>query len=206
ILARLPPNVEPPVVRKQDTESSPIMTMAVSGPRTPRELYFFAERYVKNVIESSPGIGQVTIAGAAPRAVQVNIDAKRLAAYQLSILQVREALVRQNAEVPGGRVDEGFRERSLRTLGRVPDSRQFPELVVDTIHGQPIRLGDLGEVVDGTKEVRSLARLNGEPAVVVQVQRQSGENTVRVIEAIKQHLPRCEKLLPDDIRVTVVQD
>jgi HAE1 family hydrophobic/amphiphilic exporter-1 len=206
ILARLPPNVEPPVVRKQDTESSPIMTMAVSGPRTPRELYFFAERYVKNVIESSPGIGQVTIAGAAPRAVQVNIDAKRLAAYQLSILQVREALVRQNAEVPGGRVDEGFRERSLRTLGRVPDSRQFPELVVDTIHGQPIRLGDLGEVVDGTKEVRSLARLNGEPAVVVQVQRQSGENTVRVIEAIKQQLPRCEKLLPDDIRVTVVQD
>jgi len=206
ILGRLPTSVEPPVVQKTDNESSPILSLAVSGPRTPRELYFLADRYVKNVIESSPGVGQVTISGAAPRAVQVSIDAKRLAAYQLSILQVRDALMRQNAEVPGGRVDEGLRERSLRTLGRVPDSRDFPELVIDTVNGQPIRLSDLGKVEDGTKEVRTLARLNGQPAVVLQVQRQSGENTVSVIEAIKKQLPRCDKLLPDDIEVTVVQD
>jgi HAE1 family hydrophobic/amphiphilic exporter-1 len=206
VLARLPPNIDPPIVQKQDTESSPIMTLAVSGPRSARELYFYAERYVKNVIESSPGIGQVTIAGAAPRAVQVNVDADRLAAYRMSILQVREALVRQNAEVPGGRVDEGLRERTLRTLGRIPDSREFPELVVDTVNGQPIRLADLGEVIDGTKEVRSMARLDGEPAVVLSVQRQSGENTVRVISGIKKLLPRCERLMPDDLRVTVIQD
>ncbi len=206
ILGRLPDNVDPPVVLKQDTDSSPILSLAVSGPRTSRELYFLADRYVKNVIESSMGVGQVTISGAAPRAVQVRIDAKRLAAYQLSILQVREALVRQNAEVPGGRVDEGLRERSLRTLGRIPDSREFPELVVETVNGQPIRLADLGEVEDSTKEVRTLARLNGQPAVVLQVQRQSGENTVSVIEAIKKQLPRCNKLLPDDVEVTIVQD
>jgi hydrophobic/amphiphilic exporter-1 (mainly G- bacteria), HAE1 family len=206
ILGRLPPNIDPPVVQKQETDSSPIMTLAVSGPRTPRELYFFADRYVKNVIESSKGIGQVSISGAAQRAVQVDIEASRLAAYQLSILQVREALIRQNTEVPGGRVDEGLRERSLRTLGRVPDSRQFPELVIDTIQGQPIRLRDLGTVTDGTKEVRSLARLNGEQAVVVSVQRQSGENTVRVIEAVKKNLPRCDKLLPEDVEVTIIQD
>ncbi len=206
ILTRLPNNVDPPLVRKEDTESSPIMTLAVSGPRTPRELYFFADRFVKNVIESSPGIGQVSIAGAAPRAVQINIDAKRLAAYQMSILQVRDALTRQNSEVPGGRVDEGLRERTLRTLGRVSDSRDFNDLVIDTIQGQSIRLGDLGEVIDGTKEARTMARLDGTPAVVLQVQRQSGENTVRVIEAVKKLLPRCEKLLPDDIQVMVIQD
>jgi hydrophobic/amphiphilic exporter-1 (mainly G- bacteria), HAE1 family len=206
ILARLPNNVDPPLVRKEDTESSPIMTLAVSGPRTPRELYFFADRFVKNVIESSPGIGQVTIAGAAPRAVQINVDAKRLAAYQMSILQVRDALMRQNSEVPGGRVDEGLRERTLRTLGRVSDSRDFNDLVIDTIHGQSIRLSDIGEVIDGTKEARTMARLDGTPAVVLQVQRQSGENTVRVIEAVKKLLPRCEKLLPDDIQVAVIQD
>jgi hydrophobic/amphiphilic exporter-1 (mainly G- bacteria), HAE1 family len=206
ILARLPNNVDPPLVRKEDTESSPIMTLAVSGPRTPRELYFFADRFVKNVIESSPGIGQVIIAGAAPRAVQINVDAKRLAAYQMSILQVRDALLRQNSEVPGGRVDEGLRERTLRTLGRVSDSRDFNDLVIDTINGQSIRLGDIGEVIDGTKEARTMARLDGTPAVVLQVQRQSGENTVRVIEAVKKLLPRCEKLLPDDIQVAVIQD
>ncbi len=206
VLNRLPPGIDPPVVRKQDTDSSPIITLAVSGPRTSNELYFLADRFVKSVIESAPGVGEVTIAGAADRAVQVRIDARRLAAYQLSILQVRDALVRQNAEVPGGRVDEGLRERSLRTLGRVADARDFPNLVVASVGGTPIRLSDLGEVEDGTKEVRTLARLDGQPAVVLQVQRQSGENTVRVIEGIRERLPRCLSLLPKDVNVTVIQD
>ena len=206
VLNRLPPGIDPPVVQKQDTDSSPIMTLALAGPRTSNELYFMADRFVKSVIESAPGVGQVTISGAADRAVQVNIDARRLAARQLSILQVREALTRQNAEVPGGRVDEGIRERSLRTLGRVADARNFPNLVVSTVEGTPIRLSDLGDVRDATKEVRNMARLDGVPAVVLQIQRQSGENTVRVIEAIKQRLPRCETLLPDDVEVRVIQD
>ncbi|MCA9168089.1 MAG: efflux RND transporter permease subunit, partial [Planctomycetales bacterium] len=206
VINRLPPGIDPPVVQKQDNDSSPVMSLAVSGPRTSNELYFLADRYVKSVIESAHGVGQVSIAGAADRAIQVNVDARRLAAHQMSILQVREALARQNAEVPGGRVDEGLRERSLRTLGRVEDSRDFPNLVVTTVDGTPIRLADLGEVTDSTKEVRTLARLNGQPAVVLQVQRQSGENTVRVIEAIKQRLDRCRALLPLDVEVTVIQD
>ena len=206
IVGRLPPNVDPPTVRKNDLDSSPILTLAVSGPRTPSELYYMADRYVKAMIESAPGVGEVTIAGAADRAVKVNIDAERLAAYGISILQVREAMARQNTEIPGGRVDEGYRERALRTLGRVADAKYFPSLVVDTVNGSPIRLSDLGTVVDGTKETRTLARLRGESAVVLQVQRQSGENTVRVIEGVKERLPRCDALLPDDVQVTVIQD
>ncbi len=206
VLNRLPPGLDPPVVQKQDTDSSPIITLAVSGPRTQSELFLLADRYVKNVIESAPGVGQVTIAGAADRAVQVNIDAKKLAAHRLSILQVRDALAWQNAEVPGGRVDEGLRERTLRTLGRVAHARDFPDLAVATVGGTTVRLSDLGEVRDGTKEVRTLARLNGKPAVVLQVQRQSGENTVRVIEGVKNRLERSKDLLPKDVQVTVIQD
>ena len=206
VLNRLPPTVDPPIVQKQDTDSSPVMSLAVSGPRSSSELFMLADRYVKNVIESAPGVGQVTIAGSADRAVQVNIDARRLAAHQLSILQVREALQRQNVEVPGGRVDEGTRERSLRTLGRVTYARNFPDLVVSSGNHATVRLSDLGEVQDATKEVRTIARLNGAPAVVLQVQRQSGENTVRVIEAVKERLPRSQTLLPDDVSVTVIQD
>jgi HAE1 family hydrophobic/amphiphilic exporter-1 len=206
VINRLPPGIDPPVVMKQDTDSSPIMSLAISGPRTSNELYFLADRFVKSVIESAHGVGQVMITGAADRAVQINVDARRLAAYQLSILQVRDALTRQNAEVPGGRVDEGFRERTLRTLGRVADSRDFPDLVVSTVGGSPIRLSDLGEVRDATKEVRTLARLDGQPAIVLQVQRQSGENTVRVIEAVKERLPRSRSLLPADVSVTIIQD
>ena len=107
----LPEEVNEPIVQKQDLDSSPIMTVAVSGPRSPRDLFVVADRFVKNVIESSRGVGQVTIVGAADRAVQVSIDARRLAAHRLSILEVREALVRQNVEIPGGRMDEGQRER-----------------------------------------------------------------------------------------------
>ena len=203
---RLPPGLDPPVVQKQDLDSSPILTLAVSGPRTPSELQLLADRYVKNVIESAPGVGQVTIAGAADRAVQVNIDARRLAAQKLSILQVRDALMWQNAEVPGGRVDEGIRERALRTLGRVEHARDFPDLAVASVGNTVVRLRDLGDVRDATKEVRTLARLDGKPAVVLQVQRQSGENTVRVIEAVKERLPRSRALLPGDVQVTVIQD
>lgn len=203
---RLPSTVDPPVVQKSDIDSSPIMTIAVSGERTPTELYFLADRYVKSVIESSKGVGQVSISGAAERAIKVNVDAKRLAAYEMSILQVRDALVRQNTEVPGGRVDEGLRERALRTLGRVETSKDFPELVIDTVGGVPIRLKDLGTVEDSTKEVRTIARLDGVPTVTLSVQRQSGENTVNVIAGVKERLERSRGLLPDDVRVTVIQD
>lgn len=203
---RLPPGLDPPVVQKQDTDSSPIITLAVSGPRTSSELFLYADRYVKNVIESAPGVGQVTIAGASDRAVQVNIDARRLAAHRMSILEVRDALAQQNAEIPGGRVDAGIRELTLRTAGRVDRARDFPDLTIATVGASAIRLQDLGEVRDATKEVRTLGRLDGKPAVVLQVQRQSGENTVRVIQGIKDRLPRCKDLLPRDIEVTVIQD
>tara|TARA_R110002073_G_scaffold240952_1_gene402769 strand:- start:4874 stop:8092 length:3219 start_codon:yes stop_codon:yes gene_type:complete len=206
VVNRLPPGIDPPIIQKQDLDSSPIMTLAVSGPRSPRELFVLADRYVKNVIESSRGVGQVQIAGAADRAIQVDIDADRLAAYGISILQVRDALARQNAEVPGGRMNEGQRERSLRTLGRVAQSSAFPDLVVATVGDTAIRLGDLGQASDATKEVRTLARLNGTPAVVLQVQRQSGQNTVAVIDGIKETLPRCEALLPNDVHVEIIQD
>lgn len=203
---RLPVGIDPPIVQKRDLDSSPILSLAVSGPRSSRELYLLADHYVKNVIESSKGVGQVTIAGAADRAVQIDVSADRLAAHQLSILEVRDAVQRQNAEIPGGRMDQGMRERIVRTRGRVDDARDFADMVVTTRGGSPIRLGDLAEIRDGTKEVRTLARLNGDPAVVLQVQRQSGENTVEVIDQIKALVPRCRELLPDDVTVEVIQD
>ena len=203
ITNRLPPGIDPPIVQKQDLDSSPIMTLAVSGPRSARELFLLADRYVKNVIESSRGVGQVQIAGAADRAVQVDIEARRLAAHQLSILQVRDALASQNAEVPGGIVDEGQHERAMRTLGRVADAKNFRDLVVSTVGDTAIRLSDLGTVRDATKEVRTLARLDGRPAVVLQVQRQSGENTVdgdRGGQATVAH--GVKQLLPPDVHVS----
>ncbi len=206
ILNRLPRGIDPPVIRKMDTDSTPIMSLVVSGPRTARELYVMADRYVKNTIESARGVGQVQISGASDRAVQVRVEARQLAAYGLSIMQVREALVRQNAEIPGGRVDTGKRELNLRTLGRLPNPRAFSELVVAAPGGSPVRLKDLGEVLDSEKEIRTLARLDGKPAVVLSVYRQSGSNTIEVIRGIEERLTRCHELLPKDVALEVIQD
>jgi hydrophobic/amphiphilic exporter-1 (mainly G- bacteria), HAE1 family len=206
VLNRLPPDIDPPVVQKQDLDASPIMSIVVSGPRDSRELYFMADRYVKSTIESARGVGQVTIEGAAERAIQINIDAAKLAAYRTSIMQVHDAILAQNAEVPGGRVDAGFRELSLRTLGRVPASRDFNELVVSTVDNVPVRIRDLGKAVDLTKERRTLARFDGTPAVVLLVQRQSGVNTIEVIDSVKKRLVDARKLLPPDITVEILQD
>jgi HAE1 family hydrophobic/amphiphilic exporter-1 len=206
VLNRLPPGTDPPVIRKQDVDASPVMSLAVAGERDRRELYVLADRDVKNIIESARGVGSVSIAGAADRAVKIQIEARRLAAYGLSIIQVQEALERQNAEIPGGLVDAGSREMNLRTLGRFTDPRQFSDLVVATVNGVPIRLRDLGTAEDDTKEVRSLARLNGKPAVVLEIQRQSGANTVDVIEAVKQRLNRCREVLPNDVSLEVLRD
>ena len=97
----LPRDAKPPLIRKLDTDASPILTLVVSGDRTPRELYEIAEREVKDSIESVGGVGQVVINGGQKRAVNVWIDADRLAAYKIPILQVRDAVARQNSEIPG---------------------------------------------------------------------------------------------------------
>ncbi|MEX2306160.1 MAG: efflux RND transporter permease subunit [Pirellulales bacterium] len=206
VMNRLPPDIDPPIVQKQDLDASPIMSIAVSGPRDTRELYFIADRYVKSTIESARGVGQVVIEGAVERAIQINVDANKLAAYRTSIMQVHDAIVAQNAEVPGGRVDAGFRELSLRTLGRMPESSKFNQLVVSTVDNVPVRIRDLGVAVDLTKERRTLARFDGKPAVVLMVQRQSGINTVEVIDAVKERLEKARELLPPDVTVDVLQD
>jgi HAE1 family hydrophobic/amphiphilic exporter-1 len=157
-------------------------------------------------LERVGGVGEVQVVGGLERAINVWIDADRLAAYQISISTIREALARQNADVPGGNVTTGKEELTLRTLGRFTDPRQFEDLVIANVNGAPIRLRDVGRVEDGTKEQRSLARLNGTPTVTLDIRRQSGANTVEVIKGIKDALPRVNAQLPQDVKLEVIRD
>ncbi|HVS20672.1 MAG TPA: efflux RND transporter permease subunit, partial [Pyrinomonadaceae bacterium] len=133
-------------------------------------------------------------------------DAERLAAYKIPITAVRDALQRQNADVPGGNVETGRRELVLRTLGRYTNPRDMEELVVTNINGAPIKIRDIGRVEDGTKEQRSIARLNGQPTVTLEVRRQSGANTVEVIHNVKDQLARVSAQLPADIKLETIRD
>ena len=206
VLRDLPEDALAPQVTKFDNDSRPVLTVALTGELTGKELTELADKLVKVQLERSPGVGEVRLVGDQERAINVWIDADRLAAYQLPIEAVREALRRQNAEVPGGNVTGTSREASLRTLGRLPSAAAWEELVVATRGGSSIRVRDLGRAEDGTKEVRSLARLNRVPAVTLEVRRQSGQNTVAVIEGIKQRLAVIEPQLPPGARLQVLED
>ncbi|MBE0604648.1 MAG: efflux RND transporter permease subunit, partial [Deltaproteobacteria bacterium] len=206
VLEDLPEDATVPLVSKFDNDQQPVLTAALSGDLTLRELTELADKIVKVRLERSMGVGEVRIVGGLERAVNVWVEADRLAAFRIPITAVRDAIVAQNADAAGGNVTRGPREETIRTIGRVADPRGFDELVVATIGGQPVRVRDIGRVEDGTKEQRSTARLNGVPTVVLEVRRQSGANTVAVIEAAKKALGTAAAELPAGVSVTVIQD
>jgi hydrophobic/amphiphilic exporter-1 (mainly G- bacteria), HAE1 family len=206
ILRQLPNDVDPPMILKQDSDRAPVLSIALSGNLSIRELTEIADKVVKLPLERSPGVGEVQIVGGLARAVNIWIEADRLAAFRLPITDVRAALQQQNADLPGGNVTSDLQERTLRTVGRFTESEQFNDLVIATRNGSPIRVRDIGYAEDGTKEQRSFARLNGVPTVVLDVRRQSGANTVEVIEAAKASLEPIKSRLPAGVRLDMVRD
>ena len=202
----LPDDVEPPIVSKFDNDSTPVLTVALSADRSLRELTEIADKIVKVQLERAAGVGEVQIVGGLERAISIRVDADRLAAYQIPISAVSDAIRRQNADVPGGNVTSGARESVLRSMGRLTDARSFEDIVVATVSNTPIRIRDIGHVEDGTKEQRSLSRLDGVPTVTLDVRRQSGANTVAVIEAAKAGLARVAAQLPPDVRLVPIRD
>lgn len=206
ILRDLPREADPPIISKFDNDQNAIITIALAGPRSLRELTELADKVVKVQLERSLGVGEVEISGGLDRAINVWVDDDKLAAYQIPITAVRDAIVRQNANNPGGNVTTPQREQTLRTVGRIANPRDFDDIVVAYHRGSPIRISDIGRTEDGTKEQRSLARLNGEPTVTLSIRRQSGANTVAVIEAVKEKLKLIQEQLPPDVKLVVLGD
>lgn len=206
VLRDLPRDADPPIVGKSDNDISPVLTLALSGERSPRELTEIADKIVKVQLERSAGVGEVEIVGGLQRAINIWIDADRLAAYQIPITAVREAIERQNSNIPGGNVTSRQREQTLRTMGRLLDVQAFNELVIVTRNGSSVRVRDIGRAEDGTKEARTVARLNGVPTVSLEVRRQSGANTVAVIEGLKEKLKSVQAQLPGDVKMEIIRD
>ena len=223
ILSQLPEGTDAPIIDKFALDAAPVLTVAVSGRRDAREITEIARRRIKEDLESLPGVGAVILVGGRQRAIQISIDTDRLLKYeQLTIEDVRQALVRENQEQPGGRIDQGPRELVLRTMGRVREPADFAELIVANRHGQPIRIKDIGTVSDSFEEPRGLSRLwtadpaeladargagrPGDLAVSLIVQKQSGTNTVAVVERVKHRLEEIRAILPDDIDVQIIRD
>ena len=206
-LRRLPDNVDPPVVSKFDNDSRPVITIALSGERSMRELTEIADKIVKIQLERVKGVGQVWINGGLNRAINVWIDADKLAAHQISITTVRDAIEQQNAEVPGGNITGANKEQQLRIMGRLTDPARFGDIPIgDPVNGASIRVRDVGWVEDSSVEQRSATRLDGRPAVSLEIRRQSGSNTVAVIEGVKAALDQIRPQMPPGIEMQVLND
>ncbi len=206
ILGDLPDDADPPIVDKVSTDASPVLSIVVSSPRDPREITKIVDDRIKQNIESVSGVGQVRWVGDRTRQIQVWLDIEKANAYNLTVDQIRAALAAQNVEVPGGRVDQQNRELTVRTLGRMERPEDFERIILASRNGAPVRVSDVAIVEDGAEEPRSIALLNGKPAVVLEVRKQSGTNSLVVIDGVKERVEALKATLPPDFKITYAND
>lgn len=205
-LPLLPPDVEQPVVQKIDPDASPIMTISVASNRSVREMTEYVDKVLRRQLESVAGVGQVSIIGGRKRQINVFLDGDKLRAYNLTVAQISAALQNQNIEVPGGRVEEGARTLTLRTLGRIQSSSDFNNLIISSRDGYPIKISDVGHTEDGVEVAETGGLLNDKTALLLNIRRQSGKNTVDIINNINARLDELRKVLPPGYALQVVRD
>jgi HAE1 family hydrophobic/amphiphilic exporter-1 len=205
-LRDLPPNILPPVIQKADPDADPVLTLVVAGDKSLRETTEIADKRIRRVLETVDGVGEVSLTGARLRQIRVFADADKLAAYGLTIIDVEHAIQSENVEIPGGTIVRSESELGVRTLGRLDAVSQFGDIIVKNVGGSPIRVSDLGRVEDSFAEPRSWNTLEGKAAVSLEVRRQSGTNTVRIIDAVKRQLGRIEKTLPPGLTLRIIRD
>jgi HAE1 family hydrophobic/amphiphilic exporter-1 len=206
VIPRLPDTAKQPTVQKLDTDAAPVLRISVSAPKSLRDVTDIAKHKIKERIESINGVGQITIIGGAERQINVWVDPDKMRSYNVTPAEISGALKIQNMEFPSGRLDEGQKETSVRTVGKIEKPEEFDNIVVATRGTYQVKVRDLGYVEDGAEEVRSEARLNGVPAVTLIVSKQSGQNTVAVAREIKERLKEIEPTLPPGFQMRVIGD
>ncbi len=196
-LPNLPTNINQPTVQKLSTDSGAVFSFAlIADGENIRDITEYADKTLRPQIESVSGVGQATIIGGRLRQMNVTLNPERLLAYNLTAVGVRNALLAENVEVPGGSLESPDDRVSVRTMGRFTSAKELGQMVVAQQDGQPIHLSDLGQVEDGAVEADTIATVNGKNTVVINVQKQSGSNTIAVITALKEKLAEIQKTLP----------
>ena len=207
IVNQFPRDTRPLQITKMDPDAQPIFGFAVYGPRAGKELTEIAEKRVKQELETVKDVGSVGYNGDRKREIQLLLNADRLNAYGLTVDQVRNAVTRQNVEIPGGQFTAGPADVALRTMGRIKNVEDFNRIVISyRADGSLITFADVGRVLDTTQEIRSATRLSGTPAIGVQVRKQSGTNTVEVVDRVQAKLQRIQTQLPQDIQISIGND
>ncbi len=206
VVNRLPETADPPVVRKSDPDSQPVLIYAISAPRNVVELTDLVQNQILERIENAEGVGEVQIFGGRQREIKVFLNPDRLRAFNLSVTEVANAIRMQNTESPGGSVNEGAKTTALRTLSKITDINEFNELVITKRNNFPIKIKDVGRVEDAGVDPSTAASLDSVQSVMVAVRKQSGANTVALIAGVKQRMAEIVPTLPPDLKVAVTRD
>ena len=206
ILSKLPQGTDPPIVSKVDFGAMPVMSIAVASDRDIVSLTEITKKKIKEVIETVNGVGSVDIIGGREREIHIVVNPLKMQAYNISTRQLTDALKQQNIEIPSGNVEQKDVDYVLRTMGRISKVKDFNDIVITNYNGKLIRISDVARVEDTGQDVESISYFNGKPAVTLVVKKQSGTNTVEVIDKVKEKLNEIKKTLDNDIVVDIVGD
>ncbi len=201
-----PDGTEPPVVMKLDMDAIAVLNVVVSGDRDIIELTEIAKKKVKEGIENVSGVGSVNIVGGREREIHVIVNPFKLYSLGLPITKLTGALKEQNFETPGGKVEQPHESYNLRILGRIPDVKSFEDIFIATNNGVPVKVSDVARVEDSGEFEEESSILDGNPSVTLEVKKQSGSNTLAVIQGVKDRLTEIQKTLPQDIQITLMAD
>ncbi len=214
IRGELPDDIEDPIIQRFDPAAQAVMSLVISGDRSPRELTYITKENIKKRIENISGIGAVNLLGGYEREIQVELDLDLLNSYGLTPFDIQRVIASENFELPGGSLKKDRSELLVRTMGRVNSVEELKDFIIDNPKGYFIKLSDVADVYDGIKEQRSIARLglredgdfSRRRAISLDIITQSGANVVEVADAIREELVQLRTELPKDLTITIVQD
>ncbi len=205
---QLPPDVDPPRVVKSDADASPIFNMTLqSDRRNLLQLSEIANNLFKERLQTTPGVSEIRIWGEKRYSIKISVDPLKLAGYGMTPADIRDALNRENIELPSGRVEGYGTELSVRTVGRLTTEEEFNNLIIKEFNGTLIKLKDIGRAELLPENEKTVMRGNGKvPMVGIAVTPQPGANHIAIVDEIKNRIELIKKEMPDDLIIGVAMD
>ncbi|MWV16214.1 MMPL family transporter [Pseudomonas sp. L-22-4S-12] len=203
----LPEEIREPLVQKVEADAQPVIWLGFSSERfSAMEITDVLERVVQDRLQTIPGVSEVQIRGARTYAMRIWLDPEKLAAHDLTVQDVEDALRRQNVEIPAGRIESVQREFSVLSETDLKTAEDFNKIILDDSRGYLLRLADVGHAEIGAADLRTVVRFNGQPAVAVGLVKQATANPLEISDALNEALPEIRALLPDGMQMAVAND
>jgi hydrophobe/amphiphile efflux-1 (HAE1) family protein len=206
VLSELPVRAKPPIVQKADPDAAPVAVLAIEADAPVRDITRVADTVVRRQIERLQDVGQVTLLGGQRRRIEIEVDPIRARAAGITALEVQRAVAVANVSIPGGSMIEGATKATIRIEGRALDPDQIGDLIVRQHAEHPVRVRDVASVLDTQEDADTAAVRDGKASVVLSIRKQSGKNTVEVVERIKSAMNEVRAGLPAGYKVEIVRD